>query len=253
MKPIIGTLKEQVAYVEFNRPERYNALSSELLREFIRLLQELSRDKSLKALVLRGKGKGFSSGVDLDELLTFSSVEEARDFALLLEEASEAVFRFPRPVVAVIHGLALGGAVGFAAAADIRVVEKDAILGFPAVKLGAILPATCTVYVESLIGRGRTAELTMTGRIFDGTEAYRMGLADYVTALENLDEQTAEILQRLREATPLALEMTKKTVNFPAAGLLEQAKLNAADNFAFLSATEEWQKRMRNFRQKREK
>ena len=246
-------VRENIAYVYFNRPERYNAFSRELLQEFIDTMRDLSKDENLIAVVLGGKGKGFSSGVDLEELLHLESVEEARSFALLLEEASEALFRFPRPVVAAIHGVALGGALGFAAAADIRVVRKDAKLGFPAVKLGAILPATCTVYVESLIGRGRTAELTMTGRIFDGNEAYRIGLAEYAEEEQSFEDRINQITESLKEATTLALHMTKKTVNYAASLLLEQAKLNAADNFAFLSQTPQWQRRMKGFSAKKKK
>ncbi|NPA43006.1 MAG: enoyl-CoA hydratase/isomerase family protein [Chlorobi bacterium] len=241
------SVSEGVARLYFNRPDKHNAFSPPLLEEFTRTLRDLAARPEVRLLVLGGRGKSFSSGVDLKALLDLDTAEAARSFALLLEEASHALFTFPKPVIARLHGMVLGGALGFAAAADIRVCALDARLGFPAVKLGAILPATCTVYVESLAGRGRTMELTMTGRLIDGVEARQIGLVEFAVSAQELDPVVDRLAARILEGTDQALALTKQTVNFPWKIHWEQVRLHAADNFAYLSRTAEWQSRMRDF------
>jgi len=236
-----------------NNPEKHNAFSPAMLRELGEILDRAAADPGVQVLVLSAKGKNFSSGVDLKALTELNSVEEAKEFALLLEETSEKLFRFPKPVIARLHGLVLGGAAGFAAACDIRIADDDTRIGFPAVKLGAILPATCTVYVESLIGRNRMLDLTLTGRLIDAAEALAISFHTYVTPAGKQDEKIREITSQILEGTGEALSLTKRTVNYPYHLWLEQAKLYATDNFAYLSQTAEWQERMRNFLEKRKK
>ncbi len=244
---VIYEIRRGIATVSFNRPDRHNAFSPALLEEFVSVMDRLARDEQVRILVLAGRGKSFSSGVDLKSLSDLNSVESAKRFALLLEKASETLFKFPKPVIARLHGSVLGGAAGFAAACDLRVASEGTRIGFPAVKLGAILPATCTVYVESLIGRSALMELTLTGRTIGAREALQMKFVNDVVAENRLDEKIEEIIRLISEGTPEALSLTKQTVNFPFALQLEQAKLYAADNFAYLSQTESWKKRMKNF------
>ncbi len=244
---------KSLAWIRLNNSEKHNAFSESLLNELNETLKKIEQSNDFKVVVLSGEGKSFSSGVDLSELLKLDSVYSAKKFALLLEEVSERIFRFPKPVIVAMHGLVLGGAAGFSAAADIRIAAKDTKIGFPAVKLGAILPATCTVYVESLIGRGKTLDLTLTGKIISADEAFRMGLVDYVVNRENLDSFLMELAGKIMEGSSEALQLTKRTVNFSHQILLEQAKLYAADNFAYLSQTPEWKSRMKNFIQNKKK
>jgi enoyl-CoA hydratase/carnithine racemase len=253
METIRTVQKEGIQWIYFNRPERHNAFSRKMLAALLEVLQAVEQDDSVNTVVITGEGKSFSSGVDLQELTGLNGVEQARDFALLLEETSEKIFRLNKPVIAAVNGLALGGGAGFAAAADIRVLSASARIGFPAVKLGAILPAGCTVYLESLIGRGRTMDWLMTGKMLTAAGAFDAGFAEYVTEPENLENRVMEIAGQIREGAALALALTKRTVNFPFADSLETSKLYAVDNFAFLSATEEWKTRMENFSKKKKK
>ncbi len=118
--------------------------------------------------------------MDLKVLQNLSSIEEAREYAILLEGTSEVLFNFPKPVISAINGYALGGGMGYAASTDYRVASENSKMGFPAVKLGAILPVTCTLYLTSIIGLTHTRDLLLTGRVITADEAYKMNLVNKV-------------------------------------------------------------------------
>ena len=247
MKHISYQINDGIGLLKFNRPDKYNAFHKDLLTELNNLLHKEDANPDLKVLIITGEGKAFSSGVDLKALLDLKTVEQARDFALLLESTSELIYNFSKPTIALINGLALGGGFGYATAADIRVMSDSAKVGYPAVKLGAILPATCTMYLKALIGDGRTKDLLLTGRMVEASEALSMGLVNYTVETEQLQDFAFTLARQIMEAPALALTYTKNTVNFTTKREIEAAKLYAADNFAFLSQTAEWQKRMRAF------
>jgi len=251
MSLIAFKIEKGIGLLKFNRPDKYNAFNTDFLTELSVLLKTEQHNPDLKVLIITGEGKAFSSGVDLKALLDLKSVEQARNFALLLESTSELIYNFSKPTIAAINGLALGGGFGYATAADIRIMSTTAKVGYPAVKLGAILPATCTMYLKSLIGDGRTKDLLLTGRIIESDEAMSMGLVNYQAAPEVLLDRAFTVAKQIMEAPELALLYTKNTVNFTTKREIEAAKLYAADNFAFLSQTKEWQKRMQAFADKR--
>jgi enoyl-CoA hydratase/carnithine racemase len=245
------TIQNGIGLLKFNRPDKYNAFNTEFLTELSALLHRENQNSDLKVLILTGEGKAFSSGVDLKALLDLKTVEQARNFALLLESTSEQIYNFSKPTIALLNGLALGGGFGYATAADIRIMSVTAKVGYPAVKLGAILPATCTMYLKALIGDGRTKDLLLTGRMIESPEALQMGLINYEVSPEQMMNFAFEKAKQIMEAPELALLYTKNTVNFTTKREIEAAKLYAADNFAFLSQTQEWQKRMQAFADKK--
>ncbi len=247
MKTISYEIHKGTGILKFNRPEKYNAFNYELLTELGDLLRKERSNNRLKVLIITGEGKAFSSGVDLKTLSNLKNVEQAREFALLLENTSELIYNFNKPTIALINGIALGGGFGYATAADIRIISETAKAGYPAVKLGAILPATCTMYLKALIGDGRTKDLLLTGKMITGREALNMGLVNYVISPDKLLNFAIELAGQIMEAPVLALEYTKNTVNFTTKREIEAAKLYAADNFAFLSQTGEWQKHIKKF------
>ncbi len=242
--------KGPVAYIRFNRPDKWNAMHEDLLKELGRILDQTADDSAIRLLVLTGEGKAFSSGVDLKALQSLDTVDDAKRFAVLLEETSEKIFLHPKPVVAVINGLALGGGFGFATAADLRIASAGALISYPAVKLGAILPAGCTVLLESIVGRAKAMDLLLTGKKLTAAEALETGLVDYVFDEDMLWEETEKIIRMILEGGDTALQLTKKTVNYRTAFFLNAVKMYAPDNFAYLSQTPDWQDRLKNFGKK---
>ena len=253
MSLITVDIKENgIAILTLNRPEVFNSFSIALLNEFGATLEELAENKKVRVLILTGAGeKAFSSGVDLKVLQNFQSIEEARDYALLLEGTSEKIFNFPRPVISAINGYALGGGLGYAASTDYRVASETAKMGFPAVKLGAILPVTCTLYMTNIIGLTNTRDMLMTGRMLNAEEAKTLNLVNKVVPQEDVMAESIKVAEMMLEGTDMALFYTKRTLNTMLAKDIETQKLYAADNFAFLSQTEEWKERILNFGKKK--
>ena len=240
-----------IAILSLNRPKVHNSFSRELLNQLSEALDVLAKDKTVRVLILTGAGeKSFSSGVDLKVLQNFQSIEEAREYALLLEGTSEVLFNFPKPVISAINGYALGGGLGYAASTDYRIASERATMGFPAVKLGAILPVTCTLYMTNIIGITHTRDMLLTGRVLKADEALKFNLVNKVVPHQDLMNEAIKIAEMMLQGTDMALFYTKKTLNSLLSKDIEAQKLYAADNFAFLSQTKEWKERIQNFGKK---
>jgi len=247
----IEKLESGIGILTLNRPEVYNSFSRELLLELSESLSILAKDKEVRVLIITGAGeKSFSSGVDLKVLQNLESIEDARDYALLLEGTSEELFNFPKPVISAINGYALGGGLGYASSTDYRVASEQAKMGFPAVKLGAILPVTCTLYLANIIGATNTRDILLTGRMLSANEALELNLVNKVVAHKDVLKESIKVAEMMLEGSDMALFYTKKTINSLLSKDIESQKLYAADNFAFLSQTQEWKQRINNFGKK---
>ncbi len=240
-----------ICLLSLNRPKVHNSFNRELLNELSDTLNLLKNNKEIKILIITGEGeKSFSSGVDLKELQNFKSIEDAREFAILLEGTSEKIFNFPTPVISAINGFALGGGMGYAAATDYRIIADTAKVGFPAIKLGAILPVTCTLYLKELIGMANSRDILLTGRMMNAKEAKEIGLVNRIVPLNSIIDEAYKIAETIIEGSNEAMFYTKKTLNSMLATDIESQKLYAADNFAYLSQTKEWKQRINNFGKK---
>ncbi len=241
-------ITDQIATVTLNRPEKHNAFHLPFLDEIQDTMAGLAENTAVRLVILTGAGeKSFSSGVDLNALVHFKSIAEARTFALSLEKANTALLRFPKPVIAAINGYAFGGGYGLASSTDVRLLARGAKIGFPAVRLGAILPIGCTLRLNVLIGAGRSRELLLSGRVIDDREALHIGLVNEIVPWENLLSRSREIADEILKGSDLALEMTKKMTNQELLVKIEQYSLTAAENFAFLAFSDEWKTRILNF------
>ncbi len=241
--------RRQTAIITITNTAKQNAFDAQLLRELGEKLDAVERDSTYRVLYLRGAGdRAFSTGVFLKDLVAFSSTSRARDFAVLLESTMDRLYNFPKPVIALIHGYALGGGFGLALSSDLRIMTADAKIGFPAVKIGAILPPGCTERLISLVGAGYTKELLLTGRYVAADEALRTGLVNYtVRDTAALVQKADELAGSIMEGSPHALFMTKNTINSRTNDLIARHALYSPDNFAYLSSTHDWQERISRF------
>ncbi len=241
--------RKHTAIITISNTAKQNAFDALLLQELGERLDEAEQDRTYRVLYLRGAGdKAFSTGVFLKDLVRFNSTSGARDFAVLLESTMDRLFNFPKPVIALIHGYALGGGFGLALSSDIRIMTGDAQIGFPAVKIGAILPSGCTARLISLIGAGYAKELLLTGRYVGAEEAHRTGMVNYVVRnTAELVPKADELADKIMEGSPHALLMTKNTINSHTNDLISRHALYAPDNFAYLSSTRDWQERISRF------
>jgi enoyl-CoA hydratase/carnithine racemase len=222
-------------------------LNSLLLKELAKVVETLETDNACRMVALRSRHKAFSSGVDLQQLLSFKSIEEARAFALHFDEVMIRLLKFSKPVIAVLNGLAYGGGFALASIADLRIMTENGKIAFPAGRLGAVLPPALTFMLNALVGIGVSRDLLMTGRTVLAEEAYNLRLVNRLIKTSEIDRilehETAQILK----SSDTALQMTRRITNQQLLVEIEKYNLTGAENFAFLASTKEWQKRIADF------
>jgi len=195
--------------VRLARPERRNAFDAELIRELTEAFSDVG--DQVRAVLLAGEGKSFSAGADVDwmrssiELSYEENVADARRLRMMLETIDSC----PAPVVARVHGHALGGGCGLVACADIAVAAPDAVFAFSEVKLG-IIPAVISPFALAKINPSAARRYFVTGEKFDAETALRIGLVHGVD--EDLDGAVDAIVGELRSAGPDAARHAKKLV-----------------------------------------
>ena len=205
-----------VATLSLARPEVRNAINLEMVEEVTAALDELGRDESVRALVLRGEGgKAFAGGADIAELRARRSPDALRAINATMFQRIED---FPRPTIAAITGWALGGGAEVAISCDLRVAGQGAKLGFPEVGLG-IFPAAGGVHrLPRLVGIGRAKELVFTGRILSADEALAIGLVERVVPDAEVDAAARALAAEIAKNGALAVRVAKLALNAVARG-----------------------------------
>ena len=195
-----------VARVFLDCPEKANALDSALLRELLLCLEELKGDESLRAVLLGGRGNAFCGGADVDELRALTA-RNASDFVLKIHSVCKAIRGLPVPVVARLHGAAIGAGLEIAAACDLRVAAEGTKFAMPEVRLG--IPSVVeAALLPRLMGSGRAAWLVLTGEAIDARQAYAWGLVEKVAA--DIDAEIENVLKSLVAGEREALRVQKQ-------------------------------------------
>jgi methylglutaconyl-CoA hydratase len=199
------------ADVVLARPDVRNAFNEVLVRELREAFDALGADPAVRVVVLRGDGKVFSAGADVDWMRRMAglSKEENRRDAEAMAGMFRAVAECPKYVIARVHGAALGGGSGLTAAADAAVAAADAVFGFTETKLG-IVPAVISEVVLRKIGHGHARTLFPTGERFDAAEARRIGLVAEVVPAAGLDASVARRAAEALTAGPAAVAAAKR-------------------------------------------
>lgn len=230
--------------LEINNPNKKNALNKDFFSDLTKILSDLEEDENTKILIIRGKGENFCAGVDLNELIKFPSTIDAKNFALQMEKAMNKLFLFKKPTISLVKGFALGAGAGLILNTDISIFSESVRLGFPAVRIGAILPVACTKRLVAATGSKAAKDLLLTGKLIDAKEALRLNIANYVVKEENIEEKKEKIINQLLKASDTALELTKETIN---SYINTTNNLYSGDNFAYLYSTADWHQRIWNF------
>ncbi|MFE5737097.1 enoyl-CoA hydratase family protein [Streptomyces celluloflavus] len=254
------TRDDGVATVTLARPEKLNALTFEAYADLRDLLAELSRERSVRALVLGGEGRGFCSGGDVEEIIGATlelNTGQLLDFNRMTGQVVRALRECPFPVIAAVHGVAAGAGAVLALAADFRVADPSARFAFLFTRVGLSGGDMGAAYLlPRVIGLGHATRLLMLGEPVRAPEAERLGLISELTEEGRADEAAAALARRLAEGPALAHAQTKALLtaelDMPLAAAVEldaatQALLmNSADYAEFHAAfTErrppEWQ------------
>jgi methylglutaconyl-CoA hydratase len=229
-----------VLHIRLNRPEVRNAFNGAVVTELQQAFAAASTESSVRVVVLSGNGKSFSAGADLAWMQEQAELPQQRN-----QEGAErmarmflSIARCSKPVVARIHGHALGGGTGLTAAVDLAFCTEDCLFGLTEVKLG-IVPAVISPFVMQKIGVGRARALFLTGERFDGREAQRIGLVQRAVPEAELDNHVQKAVDELLSAGPAAVASSKELIRAVGSLSLEDAIPVTSRWIAELRATPE--------------
>ena len=246
---IVETGKDFVAEITLNRPKQLNTFNTPLAAELEQALHELDADENVRVIIVKGAGKAFCAGIDVNELAGKTAMQY-RDWIERMEKPLATISRLAKPVIAQVHGVAAANGAGLAAAADLAVASEDARLGLTAINvglncIGPVVPVTRSV------GRKRALELLLYGDLITAAAALNMGLVNRVVPAADLEEQTRKWAAILARKSPIAVQISKKA--FYAAADLDYDKAFAYMNEAFarLCTTEDAKEGVQAFFDKR--
>jgi enoyl-CoA hydratase len=203
-----------IGLITFNNPERRNAMSLAMWDGLAAALDVLEADASVRVLVLTGAGnKAFISGADISQFDTARADAEAqREYDRRTGAGRARLAAFPRPVIARIHGYCLGGGLGIALAADLRIAAEDAEFGIPAARLGLAYGAEMVRQLVSVVGPAHARMLLYTGSRIPAREAERIGLVNRVVADAELSDTVLDLARAIADNAPLSVRAAKLAV-----------------------------------------
>jgi methylglutaconyl-CoA hydratase len=241
-----------VARVWLNRPDVRNAFDGLMVTELRQVLFDLGTVEAVRVIVLGGRGAAFCAGADLDWMrarAAFSRDENLRE-AQALADMFFTIYQSPKPVVARVHGAAMGGGAGLVAAADIAVAALGTQFGFPEARLG-LIPAVVSPYVLGKIGESAARELFLTGEKFGAMRAFEIGLVRAAVPEDDLDATVDRRVQELILSGPRAISEAKALIREVAYRRPEDIQRYTVERVADLRVSPEGQEGMRAFLEKR--
>lgn len=200
-----------ILQINLNHEAQLNALSHAVLKQLLDLFLQAKSDTGIKAILLKGNGKGFCAGADIKQLSTLDA-QTGLSFARFGQHVFNTLELLGKPSLAAIHGFAFGGGLELAMAATFRIAADNVMLGQPEVKLGIIPGFGGTQRLARLIGKGRALEVCMTGRKMTATEALNWGLLTEIVAPENLLARAQAYLEEIVKLPPFALKSLMQVI-----------------------------------------
>src|SRR5487761_699830 len=200
---------EDIVTITFNRSERRNALTPQMIDELVATLDSLA-DRNSGVLILTGRGPAFCAGLDLEHLqsllknTTPQHNVDAERIAVLLRK----LYDLPLPTIAAVNGHAIAGGMGLATVCDFTLAVPEAKFGYTEARIGFV-PAVVSVFLLRQIGEKRTRELLLSAKIFDAPEAYRLGLVTEVVPADRLMESARKLAESILALSPTSLRSTK--------------------------------------------
>jgi len=251
LKTILITESDRIATLAFNRPEKRNAISYELIDEMFLALAAVERSDA-EVLIITGVGMAFCAGMDLDNLraITTRSAAQNRADSETMARLFRSIYEFPKPTIAAVNGAAMGGGCGIATLCDFTVASDDAKFGYTEVKIG-FLPAIVSTFLIPQVGEKRARDLLMTGRIFSAEEARQLGIVTNVVSGEQLIEWARELAGTLRQASPVSLRATKRLLSAFAKDVLDRRLELAVEENARIRSTDDFREGIAAFLEKR--
>jgi len=243
----------EVGTIWLNRPEIHNAFNEVMIAELISMFDEIKEMNDIRIIVLRGRGKSFCAGADLNWMRDVAkySYEDNYKESLNLSICFHKIYTCPKPTIAMVHGAAIGGANGLLAACDFAYADNNTTFSLSEVKIG-IVPACISPYVNKRVSEYGSKELMLTGKRFKGPEAEHHRLVNKSMSAEEMEKYVEELIALLKTSGPKAIDHCKNLLYEINNNLnLDQAIEYTAKMIADIRASEEGQEGMAAFLEKR--
>ncbi|MBC8313173.1 MAG: enoyl-CoA hydratase/isomerase family protein [Candidatus Cloacimonetes bacterium] len=252
LQTILYYTENNIAYVTLNRPEIHNAFNDVMIKELSIVFDEIKRENKIRVVVLTGNGKSFCAGADLNWMRKVKdySYEKNLKGSLELSELFHKIYTSPKPTIAKVNGVAIGGGTGLVAACDIAVASENAKFSFSEVKIG-LIPACISPYVVKKCGEGKCREFFLTGERMLAEKAKKAGLINFISSLEKLDEFVDKLINQLISSGPIAISKCKELLQKVPEMNIKKAGEYTAEVIAKMRISNEGQEGMNAFLQKR--
>ena len=246
---LLYEVRDGVARITINRPEKYNAFTAETCEELIDALKRAGWDKSVAVIVLTGAGdKAFCTGGDQSS--HEGSYSGRGTIGLPIDEVQSLIRDVPKPVIARVQGFAIGGGNVLATLCDFTIASEKAVFGQVGPKVGSVDPGFGTAYLARIVGEKRAREIWYLCRRYSAKEAYEMGLVNAVVPHDKLDDEVAKWCAEIVERSPTAIAIAKRSFNVDTEQMRAMGGLGF-EAVALYYGTEESKEGGRAFREKR--
>ena len=214
-KKILAEAEGAVGQVTINNPDRRNAISLEMWEGLSEAFDAFSADPTIRCVVITGAGqKAFASGADISQFKeNRSNAKAAEAYARISMAGRMKMLNFEKPLIARIQGFCMGGGLGIALAADIRIASDDSAFGVPAARLSIAYDRVNLRNLVHLVGPSKAKEILITAKRYPAIEAAAMGLINGCVPVDELDAAVADITNRIAENAPLSMRASKLIIN----------------------------------------
>ena len=212
---MLADVEDGVGLITFNQPEKRNAMSVNMWEGLVQILDAFAEDDDVRVIVLTGAGhKAFVSGADISQFEKNRANANAQlEYDKLTSSGRAKLAAFPKPVIARIRGFCLGGGLGIAMQADVRIAAVDSEFGIPAARLGIAYGFDMVRKLVSLVGPAHARTMLYTGNRIDATEAERIGLVNKVVSDEDLSDHVVDLARTIADNAPLSVRAAKLAVD----------------------------------------
>lgn len=250
--PVLVRTSGPIATIILNRPQRLNAVSLDLYREFLRQMDHAEANEAIRVIILTGEGRAFCVGADLKDHGSANRTEaEKRSYTETAQEVCTRIQHSPKPVICMVRGYALGAGAEMALSSDFVLMEETAQIGFPEISIGTYIGGGLSFLLPQLVGLPKAKELLFLGERIDGRTAASIGLI-YRSAPPNMLAPAVESLaDRLSGLAPIPLAIIKQRLRTARLLPYHQAMEEEVEDLLRCMASDDWAEGIRAFAEKR--
>ncbi|WP_416825346.1 enoyl-CoA hydratase-related protein [Ectobacillus polymachus] len=245
---IIVSELDRIGMIVLNRPNQYNALNRTMVREIVEAMEMFDRKDSIQAILITGKGKSFSAGADIEEMMN----DDSTTLELLNQFAEwDRLALIKKPIIGAVKGFVLGGGFELALCCDVLFAASNTEFSFPEVTLGVMPGAGGTQRLTKLVGRAKALEWLWAGERIHVEDALHYGIVNRIVAPELLDEEAIKFAQKIAKQPAMSVRLIKDSVNKAVDYSLYEGMQYERKNFYLLFSTQDQKEGMQAFKEKR--